>query len=86
MVQIIHQTLEKYDSVNYYIGIPKDWTGGNDKEVTVVVNDLCLVIPESVTNESRELLVLRLLETMLAGNIINADDIRKATDRILHSE
>jgi hypothetical protein len=86
MVQIIQQDLESNDSFNYNISIPKDWSGGNDKEVTVIVNDVCLVIPKSVANEPRDLLLLRLLETMLAGNLIGADDIRKATDRILYSE
>ncbi len=39
MVQILYQDLSKSDPNYYYIGIPKDWSGASDKEVTVIVSD-----------------------------------------------
>jgi hypothetical protein len=39
MVQILYEVLSKSDPNYYYIGIPKDWSGASNKEVTVIVSD-----------------------------------------------
>ena len=84
MVQILYQNLNNYDSNFYYIGIPKDWNGANDNnEVTVIVDDICVVVPQTIAGATGELIVLRLLEAMMAGNIIDAGDIQKAIEHIL---
>ncbi|HZD81623.1 MAG TPA: hypothetical protein VE076_01995 [Nitrososphaeraceae archaeon] len=83
MVQILYQNLNNSDSNFYYIGIPKDWNGANDNEVTVIVDDICVVVPQTIAGATGELIVLRLLEAMMAGNIIDAGDIQKAIEHIL---
>ena len=78
MVQIIYQDLSNSDSNYYYIGIPKDWSGASDTEVTVIVDDVCVIVPQTIAGATGELIVLRLLEAMMAGEIIDAGDIQKA--------
>lgn len=84
MVQVLYQDLSKNDVKNYYIGIPKDWKGGKDNEVTVIVSDVCVVIPQTIAGATGELIVLRLLEAMMEGKIIDAGDIQKAIEHILY--
>jgi hypothetical protein len=83
MVQILYQHLDKSDTNYYYIGIPKDWSGSQDNEVTVIIDDVCVVIPQTIAGATGELIVLRLLEAMMAGDLIDAGDIQKAIEHIL---
>jgi hypothetical protein len=84
MVKILNQHLpSNSDSEYYYIRIPKDWNGGNDNEVTVIVDDVCVVVPQTIAGATGELIVLRILEAMMAGDIIDAGDIQKAIEHIL---
>jgi hypothetical protein len=84
MVTIQYQDLpSNCDSEYYYIRIPKDWNEGNDKEVTVIIDDVCVVVPQTIAGATGELIVLRILEAMMAGDIIDAGDIQKAIEHIL---
>ena len=83
MVQVLYQDLSNFDSNYYYIGIPKDWSGARDDEVTVIVDDVCVVVPQTIAGATGELLVLRLLEAMMAAEVIDAGDIQKAIEHIL---
>jgi hypothetical protein len=84
MVTILYQDLpSNCDSEYYYIRIPKEWNGGNDNEVTVIVDDVCVVVPQTIAGATGELIVLRILEAMMAGDIIDAGDIQKAIEHIL---
>jgi hypothetical protein len=80
MVQILYQDLSKSDSNYYYIAIPKDWSGASDNEVTVIVDDVCVIVPQTIAGATGELIVLRLLEAMMAGEIIDAGDIQKVIE------
>ena len=66
-----------------YISIPRDWKYGKDDDVTVVVSDVCVVIPQTIAGATGELKVLRTLEAMMDANIINTGDIQKAIEHIL---
>ena len=55
----------------------------HDDEVTIIVDDICVVVPQTIAGATGELIVLRLLEAMMAGNIIDAGDIQKAIEHIL---
>jgi len=83
MVEILYQDLSNQDFRNYYIAIPKDWKYGKDNEVTVVVSDICVIIPQTISGATGELKVLKLLEAMMEGGIIDAGDIQKAIEHIL---
>jgi len=83
MVEILYQDLSNNDFRNYYIAIPKNWKYGKDNQVTVVVSDICVVIPQTISGATGELKVLRLLEAMMEGGIIDAGDIQKAIEHIL---
>ncbi len=83
MVEVLYQDLSHNDFKNYYIAIPKDWKYGKDNDVTVIVSDICVVIPQTISGATGELKVLRLLEAMMEGNVINAGDIQKAIEHIL---
>ena len=84
MVRILYQNPHnKADSENFYISIPKDWSGGADNEVTVIVDDVCVVVPQTIAGATGELIVLRLLEAMIEGNVIDAGDVQKAVEHIL---
>lgn len=84
MVQILYQDISKTSDPNYfYVGIPKVWSGGSDKEVTVIVDDVVVVVPQTIAGATGELIVLRLLEAMMAGDVIDAGDIQKAIEHIL---
>ncbi len=83
MVEVLYQDLSNQDANYYYIGIPRDWQGGKDNEVTVVVHDVCVIIPQTIAGATGELLVLRLLEAMMEAKVINAGDIQKAIEHIL---
>ena len=83
MVEVIYQDLSNNDFRNYYISIPKDWKYGKDDDVTVIVSDVCVVIPQTIAGATGELIVLRTLEAMMDANVINAGDIQKAIEHIL---
>ncbi|HKQ21292.1 MAG TPA: hypothetical protein VJS91_04585 [Nitrososphaeraceae archaeon] len=84
MVRILYQNQhENSDADNFYISIPKDWSGASDDEVTVIVDDVCVVVPQTIAGATGELIVLRLLEAMIAGDIIDAGDVQKAVEHIL---
>ena len=84
MVRILYQNPhDKADSENFYISIPKDWSGGDDNEVTVIVDDVCVVVPQTIAGATGELIVLRLLEAMIEGDVIDAGDVQKAVEHIL---
>jgi hypothetical protein len=83
MVQVLYQDLNKSDSDYFYIGIPKDWSGAADNEVTVIVDDVCVIVPKAIAGATGELVVLRLLEAMIAGDVIDAGDVQKAIEHIL---
>ena len=84
MVTILYQDPHSNcDSEYYYIRIQKDWNGGNDNEVTVIIDDVCVVVPQTIAGATGELIVLRMLEAMMAGDIIDAGDIQKAIEHIL---
>jgi hypothetical protein len=84
MVEVLYQDLSNKDTNYYYVGIPRNWKGGKDDEVTVVVSDVCVVIPQTISGATGELIVLRLLEAMMEANVINAGDIQKAIEHILY--
>jgi len=84
MVEVLYQDLRNKDTNYYYIGIPRNWKGGKDDEVTVVVSDVCVIIPQTISGATGELIVLRLLEAMMEANVINAGDIQKAIEHILY--
>ena len=84
MVEVLYQDLSNKDTNYYYVGIPRSWKGGKDDEVTVVVSDVCVVIPQTISGATGELIVLRLLEAMMEANVINAGDIQKAIEHILY--
>lgn len=84
MVRILYQNPHsKSDADYYYIGIPKDWSGGSDEEVTIIVDDVCVIVPQTIAGATGELIVLRTLESMMAGDIIDAGDVQKAIEHIL---
>lgn len=83
MVQILYQELNKSDPAYYYVGIPKDWSGAAENEVKVIVDEVCVVVPKAIAGATGELIVLRLLEAMMAGDVIDAGDIQKAIEHIL---
>ena len=84
MVKILYQNPHNNsDSENFYISIPKDWSGGADNEVTVIVDDVCVVVPQTIAGATGELIVLRLLEAMNEGDVIDAGDVQKAIEHIL---
>ncbi len=83
MVEILYQDLSNHDFRNFYIAIPKNWKYGKDNQVTVVVSDICVIIPQTISGATGELKVLRLLEAMMEGGVIDAGDIQKAIEHIL---
>ena len=83
MVEVVYQDLSNKDSQNYYIGIPRNWKYGKDDDVTVVVSDVCVVIPQTIAGATGELKVLRTLEAMLDANVVNTGDIQKAIENVL---
>ncbi len=84
LVRILYQNPHSNaDSDNFYISIPKDWSGGADDEVTVIVDDVCVIVPQTIAGATGELIVLRLLEAMMEGDIIDAGDVQKAIEHIL---
>jgi len=42
-----------------------------------------VIIPQTIAGATGELIVLRLLEAMMSGNIVDAGDIQKAVEHIL---
>ena len=83
MVEVVYQDLSNKDSQNYYIGIPKNWKYGKDDDVTVIVSDVGVIIPQTIAGATGELKVLRTLEAMMDANVINTGDIQKAIAHIL---
>jgi len=84
LVKILYQNPhDNADSDNFYISIPKDWSGAADDEVTVIVDDVCVVVPQTIAGATGELIVLRLLEAMIEGDVIDAGDVQKAIEHIL---
>jgi hypothetical protein len=84
LVKILYQDPHSNaDSDNFYISIPKDWSGGTDNEVTVIVDDVCVIVPQTIAGATGELIVLRLLEAMIEADVIDAGDVQKAIEHIL---
>ncbi len=65
------------------IKLPADWSGAEDRTAQIIVNDVCVIVPESIANATGEVLVLRLLESMISAGIIQADDVQKAIEHIV---
>ena len=57
--------------------------GAEEKKVRIIVNDLCVIVPEGIANATGELLVLRFLEAMINGKIIDYGDVQKAVEHLL---
>ncbi len=68
MVEVVYQDLSN---------------SGKDNDVTVIVSDVCVVIPQTIAGATGELIVLRTLQAMMDANVINAGDIQKAIEHIL---
>lgn len=84
LIRILYQNPhDNADSDNFHIRIPKDWSGASDNEVMVIVDDVCVVVPQTIAGATGELIVLRLLEAMIEGDIIDAGDVQKAVEHIL---
>jgi len=82
MTEVIRQDLVK-NGEDYIIRIPGNWEGGQDRSADVIIDEICLVVPDSIANATGELLVLRLLEAMINSGIISADDVQKAVEHIV---
>ena len=82
MTEVIRQDLVK-EGEDYIIKIPGSWEGGQDGRADVIIDEICLVVPDSISNATGELLVLRLLEAMINSGIISADDVQKAVEHII---
>jgi hypothetical protein len=82
MTELIRQVLVKSGD-EYIIRIPGNWVGGQDTNADIIVDDVCIVVPESISNATGELLVLKLLEGMIDAGIISADDVQKAVEHIV---
>jgi hypothetical protein len=83
MAYIYDQELTSSDDSWFYVGIPKDWKGAEEKKVKIIVNDLCVIVPEGIANATGELIVLRFLEAMINGKIIDYGDVQKALEHLL---
>ncbi|MFY3740153.1 MAG: hypothetical protein HMLIMOIP_000578 [Candidatus Nitrosomirales archaeon] len=83
MAYMYEQELTSSDDSWFYVGIPKDWKGAKEKKVKIIVNDLCVIVPESIANATGELLVLKFLEAMINGKIIEYGDVQKALEHLL---
>lgn len=83
MTEVYDQELTSSDGDWFYVPIPKDWKWAEDKKVKVIVNDLCVIVPEGVASATGELLVLRFLEAMIEGRIIDYGDVQKAVEHLL---
>lgn len=82
MTTVIEQELVKVgDSIS--ISIPSDWSGAQDANVTIILDELGIIVPESIINATGELLVLRLLEAMINTGIIQSDDVQKALEHLV---
>jgi hypothetical protein len=78
------QELTQSDDSWFYVPIPKDWKGiESEKKVRVIVNGICIIVPEGIANATGELLVLRFLEAMIDGKIIDYGDVQKALEHLL---
>ncbi|MBM3898377.1 MAG: hypothetical protein FJ358_07650 [Thaumarchaeota archaeon] len=82
MTEVIRQELVK-EGEDYIIRIPGSWEGGQDRTADIIIDEICLVVPDSISNATGELLVLRLLEAMINSGIISADDAQKAIEHIV---
>ena len=82
MTEVIRQSLSKTGD-EYIIRIPGNWVGGEDSAADVIVDEVCIVVPDSVANATGELLVLRIMEAMINAGIISADDCQKAIEHIV---
>jgi hypothetical protein len=81
---VYEQELTSYDDSWFYISIPRDWKGvADEKKMRIIVNDICIIVPEGIANATGELLVLRFLEAAIAGDIIDYGDVQKALEHLL---
>jgi hypothetical protein len=83
MAYMYEQELTRSDDSWFYVGIPKDWKGAEERKVKIIVNDLCIIVPEGIADATGELLVLRFLEAMIKGKIIDYGDVQKAVEHLL---
>lgn len=77
------QELTKSDDSWFYVGIPKDWKGAEEKKVRIIVNDICVIVPEGIANATRELLVITFLQAMIDSKIIDYGDVQKAAEHFV---
>ncbi len=84
MAHVYEQELIDSDDLWFYIPIPKDWKGvGEEKKVRIIINDICIIVPEGIANATGELLVLKFLEALIDGKVIDYGDIQKAVEHLL---
>ncbi|MEM2761035.1 MAG: hypothetical protein QXU32_06320 [Nitrososphaerales archaeon] len=84
MAYVYEQELTSSNDEWFYVPIPKEWKGvESEKKVRIIVNDICVIVPEGIANATGELLVLRFLEAMINGKIIDYGDVQKAVEHLL---
>ena len=84
MIYVYEQQLTNSDNSWFYVPIPKDWKGvEEEKNVRIIVNDICIIIPEGIANATGELLVLKFLEAMIDAKVIDYGDVQKALEHLL---
>ena len=84
MVYVYDHELINSDNSWLYIPIPKDWNGvDEDKKVRIIMNDICVIVPVGIANATGELLVLKFLESMIEGKLIEYGDVQKALEHLL---
>lgn len=84
MAYVYEQELTNSDDSWIYVPIPKDWKGlEEERKVRIIVNDICIIVPEGIANATGELLVLRFLEAMINGKVIDYGDVQKAVEHLL---
>ena len=68
---------------SYIIRLPKEWSGVEDGKVQIILNDLCIIAPASITEAAGEVVILKFIETMIDAGVVDSGDLQKALEHLV---
>ena len=82
MTDIFDSRLDKTEN-DLIVKIPKTWKGAEDDNFRIVLDEVCVIFPESISNATGELVVLTFIESIINAGLIRPEDVQKALEHIV---
>jgi len=82
MTEIFDSKLDKTET-ELIVKLPRTWRGSEDDNFRIVLDEICVIFPESISNATGELVVLTFIESIINAGLVRPDDVQKALEHIV---